>query len=73
MKFPVVCSHKNYDNLYKKLCDSLFFIVNNPLLFVTDKYHEDLIKITKKFYVFLLCRLISEIPVTNKLKNILCS
>lgn len=47
MKFPVVYSHKNYGNLYKKLCDSLFFIVNNPLLFLTDKTYKDFIKITK--------------------------
>jgi len=47
----------------KKLCEGLFFIVNNPLLFLTDKNDKDFIKIAaiitqfyvdfylKKFYV----------------------
>ncbi|BAY78191.1 hypothetical protein NIES25_46620 [Nostoc linckia NIES-25] len=48
MKFPVVYSYKNYRNLYKKLCDGLFFIVNNLLLFLTDQIYKDFIKITKK-------------------------
>jgi hypothetical protein len=38
----------------KKLCEGLFFIVNNPLLFLTDKNDKDFIKIAAiitQFYV----------------------
>ncbi|MDZ8104776.1 MAG: hypothetical protein RM338_04010 [Nostoc sp. DedQUE12a] len=69
MKFPVVYSHKNYGNLYKKLCDGLFLIVNNPLLFLTDKNYKDFMKIAKISAYFYAVILFKKIAVTNTLKN----
>lgn len=71
MKFPVVYSHKNYGYLYKKLCDTLFFIVNNPLLFLTDINYEDLMKIPKISPYFCCVILFKKIVVTNTLKKYL--